>query len=67
MPLNNQPQSAPVALQLGVEAVQGGVKLVLVYPHMMVHAIIPEANIKAYLELIEKTAKEIPRVIVPAR
>lgn len=61
--LPNQPPAAE--LNIGVEAVQGGVKVIFAYPHLMTAVIIPEANLSQVIASIEEMRKKIPLVIVP--
>lgn len=66
MSSNGQPPPVnPAELRIGVDAVQGGVKLTFAYPHQMTQVIIEEAKLVAVLAAIEKARDKIPRVIVP--
>jgi hypothetical protein len=63
-----QPMAPPqldVSLNIGVEAVQGGVKLIFAYPHLLASVIIPEASIRQVINSIEETQRKIPLVVLP--
>lgn len=65
---NGQTASQAVSqaeLRVGVDPVQGGVKLTFAYPHLITQVVVQEAHLPMVLKAIEKASKAIPRVIIP--
>lgn len=59
------PQVNPAELRVGVDPVQGGVKLTFAYPHLITQVIVLEGHLPLVLKAIEKAQSSIPKVVIP--